>query len=168
MNLAAAAIGDREELKASMGQILRRVGFHQNFLRGTDDPERRWKCPDILTPHQLSVTIRGLRWWWAYPLLYVLDLAFLADLILRRRQTWDYDNMLAQNFFFAVIRYPTFIGVLAYSIYENTDFLERIDNYYAAENNGIPPMAELYRWAFHKTRGKLWSASSFSHWFSLR
>lgn len=167
VNLAHAALGRKKDLKASCWELTKSFGFHQNFLRGSDDLERRWKFPDPINPTEVSVMIRGLGWWWLYPLLYILDVGFLVDLITRKRRTWDYDNMLAQNLFYAVSRYPTRVGVLAFELYEETDFRERLKLYYSLEENGIPPMAELYDWAWHNVRGKLWRSDWLLHWFSL-
>lgn len=47
LNLCFAIVGDKKRLKESYKDLALRFGLHQNFLKGTDDPERRWKMPDL-------------------------------------------------------------------------------------------------------------------------
>lgn len=151
--LAMAIMGDKKELKETFMEIVKRGGFHQNFLRGTDDIERRWKCPDIIAPTQLSVMIRGLNLKLLYPILTLLDLGFLLDLIFRKNKPWDYDNMLAPNLMFAAVVMPTFVSRFACRKYGETDFIARVKNYHdPVSGNGIAGMGELFEKAFSTTR----------------
>lgn len=153
LTLCFAINEDKKRLKESMWAIAKRGGFHQNFLRGTDDPTKYWKIPDFLTPFELSVFIRGMDIWILYPLLYVLDLPFFLDFIFRKFHTWDYDNMMAQNLFYARIKHPTLISKIFFAAYSHTDFMSRI-NYYHTSGNGIKPLAELYESAYDFLRSK--------------
>lgn len=147
--------GEKGALKDIIKEMIKRGGFHQNFLRGTDDPERKWKLPDFVSPPQISAAIRGLNLWPLYPFLLLLDVGFLADLHLRKYRLWDYDNMLAQNLMFAVMQLPTPISKLAYNLYAKTDFLERIRTYHDPEkSNGIAGMHELFVEADRAVRAK--------------
>lgn len=144
---------DKKRLKESMWAIAKRGGFHQNFLRGTDDPTKYWKIPDFLTPFELSVFIRGMDLWILYPLLYVLDLPLILDFLFRKFHKWDYDNMMAQNLFYARIKYPTLVSKLCFASYKYTDFLDCLNNYHTSLN-GIKPLAELYKSAYDFLRSK--------------
>lgn len=158
--MAMAVNGLTIQLKETWHSILNRFGFYQNKKPGTDAPPDYTKVPDIITPHDISRYVRGMSYWWAYPAACVLDLGFLVDLILRRKQLWDYDNMMAINLMYAVSKYPTPAGLLAWHIYKRTDFLDRIKHYYSEDNgaNGLKPLGELYEQCFNyliKTRGYL-------------
>lgn len=168
LNLALAMSGDKYMLRRSMWDLIKRLGFHQNFQKGTDDIECRWKMPDMFHPTQYSVMIRGLGWAPLYPLLYLTDLVFLGDLYFRTKKLWDYDNMLAQNLFYAVTFKPTPAATLAFWLYERTDFLTHLQKYYTNEgNNGIPPMYDLYKKAYDSVSKKVWSRPFWRHLFPI-
>lgn len=154
--IAMALMNDKIELKETFSEILRRGGFHQNFLRGTDDIERRWKCPDFLSPSELGVLIRGLNFKLLLPILILLDLGFLVDLRLRKKRPWDYDNMLAPSLMFAATRMSTVVSRYAYRKYAATDWLDRVKNYHDPETgNGVVGMFELFKRAHVETMIKL-------------
>lgn len=143
-DLCSAVMGDEKELVASSKDTLKRFGFYQNMLAGTDDIERRWKFPDIITPGVLSVWIRGLDLWPLYFVLYFLDLLWFFDIYIGRKQKpHDYDNMLAQNLFFAFKKYRTPFSSWALKSYVKTDYKERILIYHG-EGNDCKPLGELY------------------------
>jgi hypothetical protein len=144
---------------------LKRFGFNQNFLRGTDDPDEKWKCPDVMQPEELTCWIRHNDFWMLYPLVFCIDFLFLIYLLYRDPKSWDSDNMTAQKMYYAVLNMPTPVAKLAFALYTKTNYLDCIDNYYAASNNGIPPMAELYREADKKVREKLWENTFWLRWF---
>ena len=151
MRLALSAYGDKTFNITYWKQFLR-LGFHQNFLRGTDDPDECWKIPDVMTPEELTCFIRHNRIWILYPLVFCLDLLLLLFLLYRDPNSWDADNMHAQKLYYSILFMNTPVANIAFGLYAKTNYLERIDNYYALENNGIPPMAELYREADKKMR----------------
>lgn len=153
LNLCFAINGDKKRLSESYKQIALRLGFHQNFLRGTDDPERRWKIPDFFTPNELSIFIRGMDYYFLYPVLLITDLALILDFWLRKYKLWDSDNMLAQNLFYSSHKMPTPWSRICFHLYSKTDFLIRIEHYHTS-GNGIKPLNELYVAAYHKLRGE--------------
>jgi hypothetical protein len=144
---------------------LKRFGFHQNFLRGTDDPDEKWKCPDIMSPEELVCWIRHNKILMLWPLVFILDTLLLFFLLYRNPNSWDADNMHSQKLYYSVLFMPTPVAKIAFALYTKTNYLERIDNYYAAQNNGIPPMADLYREADKKVREKLWENTFWLRWF---
>lgn len=152
LRLGMAAMGDQARIKESGTAMIKRFGFHQNTHRGTDDPNDAWKIPDIMTPGELTVFIRGLSAWYLYPLLLVLDLALFIDLLLRKNDNWDQDNMLAINLLYAYKKYPTPGSWLAMKLYKRTNFMDRIYNYYRDDNgnNGLAPMYDLYKLAYEE------------------
>lgn len=157
LNLCLAVLGMKQQLKSSFMAILKRGGFHQNFLRGTDDPAEKWKCPDPMTPTQVAVFLRGMDCWWAWPILLLIDSLFFLDLYFRRGNN-DYDNMLAQNMMYSVTKYRNPLGIIAFFVYTKTDFLKHIQAYYQS-SNGIPPLFDLYQECYLKVRGDLCESS---------
>jgi len=152
LTLAFAAQGDKKRFKDSMFAVLKRGGFYQNFLRGTDDPTKYWKVPDFITLYQLGLAIRGLDLWLLYPLLLVIDLGLFLDLGFRKTHLWDADNMFAQNLFYASYRYPTPWSRIVFHLYGLTDFTERLHTYHTT-SNGIKPLYDLYVAAYDRLRG---------------
>jgi hypothetical protein len=142
-----------------------RLGFHQNFLKGTDDLDECWKIPDIMRPEELAGFIRHNNIWALWPLVFCIDLLSLLFLIYRDPKSWDADNMHAQKSYYSVLFMPTPIAKLAFALYTKTNYLDRIENYYSAKNNGIPPMFELYKEADKKVRETLWQNTFWLRWF---
>ena len=152
LRLSMAILGDKEELKESTLEMLKRFCFHQNFLRGTDDPEKKWKLPDVMAPSEWSVIIRGLSLWPLYPVLLILDLGLVADLWLRKRNTWDYDNMMCQNLLFAVWKMPTPLSLWVFKRYYKTDWVMRVQHYHSPEKGGVAGLSALFVEAYLSTR----------------
>lgn len=145
LELAMALCEDKKNLKEAGLYLLKRGGFHQNTHPGTDAPDDAWKIPDIVSPGELAVFIRGLDAWWLYPLLYVLDLGLLVDISTRKKRLWDADNMLAVNIIYANKKYPTLVAKLAKKLYNWQSAMEQIKAYYTNDdNNGIPPLGKMY------------------------
>lgn len=153
LNLCFAVVGDKKRLLESYKDFIFRFGFHQNMLRGTDDPEKRWKIPDIMTPNQFSVFIRGMDLIVFYPILLILDLFFFLDLIFRKTHLWDADNMGVQNVMYAATKYPTPWSIIVFHLYAKTDFKERLKHYHTS-GNGIKPLYDLYLLAYDTVRRK--------------
>lgn len=153
LNLCFASVGDKKRLKESYKAIALRLGFHQNFLRGTDDPTKYWKVPDFITPAELGIFIRGLDLWVLYPVLVFLDFFFVLDLWLRKLKPWDADNMLAQVLFYASYKMPTFWSRLVFHLYGLTDFKERLWEYHCTLD-GIKPLHELFISAYDELRSR--------------
>jgi hypothetical protein len=70
-----------------------------------------------------------------------LDLFLLGDLYFRKKNSWDYDNMLASQIMVSNFRYKTPFSVLAKKLYAKTNYKETIVNYY---DGGLPLLGELY------------------------
>ena len=108
---------------------------------GTDSPS----CfPDIMSPGELVTIIRGFNLWILYPVLVVLDLFLCLDVLLRKKGLWDYDNLVAARLMHDLEVLPTPGTVLNAYFYHKTDYRARILNYYSSDNNGIPPLGDLY------------------------
>lgn len=153
LNLCFASVGDKKRLMESLKAIAKRLGFHQNFLRGTDDPERCWKCPDFITPAQLGIFIRGLDLYILYPFLLFLDFFFVLDLFFRKYKLWDADNMLAQILMYASYKMPTPWSRLVFHLYRLTDFKQRLWEYHCTLD-GIKPLHELFINAYDELRSR--------------
>lgn len=155
LRIAMGANGDKKRVKESLKMMAKRFAFHQNTHKGTDDPENKWKVPDIMTPAEVAAAIRSLGIISLYPVLVVLDLFMLLDLVLRQVLTsddWDGDNMMALNFLYAYKKMPTPVSWLTMKLYKRTNFMDHIKNYYseADGSNGIEPLYELYKLAYEE------------------
>ena len=126
------------------------IAFHQNVHPGTDAPPEFRKVPDVLGLGEGRNEIRRKHQWWKYPVLVLKDIGFLIDLKLRKQRLWDYDSLLAKDLIYANMVMPTPISKLAAKLYSKTDYISRIRNNYADENNGIEPLGELYEMACRK------------------
>lgn len=142
LELAMAVVEDKKHLKEAAGYILKRGGFHQNTHPGTDAPADAWKIPDIVSPGELAVYIRGLNLWWLYPVLTVLDIGLIADIYTRSK--WDGANMSAVNIIYANKKYPTVFSRIAARLCPKKEYINEITNYYSINNNGIPQLGEMY------------------------
>lgn len=154
--IAMASFNYKKPFVLSYWQQLLRIGFHQNFLKGTDDINERWKTPDFISPAEIAILIRGLNLWILWPVLFILDLLKSFDIIFRDDENWDQDNMLSQHLYFSVLKMSTPISVFNLAFYLRTNYMSRILNYYSLENNGIPPMIDLFKQAETKMKEYLW------------
>lgn len=142
MLMLAAAANNRPDLLARLAKpIIKRGGFHQNDL---EDTNNKWKIPDLLTPGELSVYIRGMRMKLLYPILYLTDILLIADNYFRTKQLWDSDNLIAARLMYEQQNWPTFLTEINCYLYAKNDHQDRIRFNYSAEKNGIPPLGELY------------------------
>lgn len=153
MILAFGMLDDKKRIKESLWAIAKRFGFHQNFLRGTDDPTKYWKIPDVVTPAELASFIRGLDLYVLYPFLWILDLFFFPDFYFRKLHKWDADNMLCSHLIFANEKMPTLWSRIAFHCYYFTDFRARLWNYHCT-NNGIKPLYDLFIYVYDHLRGR--------------
>lgn len=142
--LAAAANKDKKLLWRLVKPIIKRFGFHQN---DREDSNNKWKVPDILSPGELSVLIRGFKIIPLYPLLYIIDLFLITDNYFRNKQLWDYDNLVAARLMYEQQNWPTFLTEINCYLYAKNDHKDRILFNYSEEKNGIPPLGELYAYA---------------------
>lgn len=155
LRIAMAVMGDKKRIAQSAWAMLKRLGFHQNYHIGTDTTGQWWHdyhIPDIMTPGEIAVIVRGLNAWYLYPLLLVLDLSLVIDLLLRKDDNWDSDNMMAMNLLYAYKKYRTPWSWLVMKKYKKTNFMDRIYNYYSCEDdrNGLAPMADLFKLAYEE------------------
>jgi hypothetical protein len=130
-----------------MAQVLN-FGFHQNNQDGVTDAK---KIPDIMTVHEISAFIRGMGFWFLRPLLPLFDALFFIDLILRKRQLWDYDNMLFCQMIHARMKYPTWVGGLAWKQYQKTDYQHQI-RFYHSYYNGCREVLDMFNRAFERVK----------------
>lgn len=83
---------------------------------------------DLVAPGEVANIIRGLKAWYLYPLLLILDLKFLGDLIARKYSPWGYDALLLPSLYFASRKYRTPGGFLARLLYKRSDAMQQIYN----------------------------------------
>lgn len=140
--LAAAANKDKRSLWNLTKRFFLRLGFHQNTYDMGADSKR--VIPDILSPGEITTIIRGFRLYPLYPVLCILDVLLCADNYFRKNNLWDADNLIAARLMYDLKNMPTPGTFLNRYFYRKTDYKARILNNYAAENNGIPPLGELY------------------------
>lgn len=149
--LAFAQFGFKGRLYEAFKDNASRLFFHQNTLA---DDGKSFQFPDVMVPNEFSAIIRGLDMWYLIPFLYVLDISFILEVMFfRNTKPWDYDNMLAQQLFYAQIKYPTFISKYTYKIYQNTNFLERLKKYHKDFANGIPAIYDMFVDVNNKLKG---------------
>lgn len=109
-----------------------------------------WKIPDIPTPSQLSLLLRGLGNRLVYPLVFLLDAFIIADIQffrrLDKRQLWDYDVKALPSLIAANSYLPTLWSRWGLSLYlrERNDIAQRVHYYNQDQFNGIKPLADLY------------------------
>lgn len=126
-------------LKDHIKLRLRRGLFHFS----TYDPVLgHWKFPDPVSPLELAVIIRGMRWWALYPLLPLLDL-----LLLPYGLGAKHDGQHVA--FLAVARKlrPTFVGKLMLALTRRRlkTIQAAIRNYHAEGpgRNGLQPLGNI-------------------------
>ncbi|MEK2645317.1 hypothetical protein [Bdellovibrio sp. BCCA] len=137
--LAFALLGKKAKLRSWLWAMCKRGFFHQNNL---DDETGRWKFPDLMGIGEWSNLIRGLGWWWAYPLLVLLDLNFIGMVFLRK--PWDGASLYVPDLKYAQIKYPTPTAWLAEKLNAKVDWCSEALNNHAAENNGCVECGVLF------------------------
>nr|WP_295905551.1 hypothetical protein [uncultured Bdellovibrio sp.] len=137
--LAFALLGKKQKLKSWLWAMFKRGFFHQNNL---DDETGRWKFPDLMGIGEWSNLIRGLGWWWAYPLLVLLDLNFIGMVFLRK--PWDGASLYVPDLKYAQIKYPTPTAWFAEKLNSKADWCSEALSNHAAENNGCVECGDLF------------------------
>lgn len=141
------------------GEFLKRGFLNQNVRHNWSYPWEEsyvWKVPDLPTPSQLSLLMRGLGNRLVYPIVFVLDAFIIADVhIFRRldkRQLWDYDIKMLPALIAANSYLPTIWSRWALMLYlrDRQDIIQRVQNYNQDRFNGIQPLADLYDLALDK------------------
>jgi hypothetical protein len=138
-------------------------GFLNQNIRHNDtypgEERYTWKFPDIPSPMQMSLMLRGLGTWLVYPAVFALDTALLLDVTLFRRlnsrELWDSDIKNLPILIGANSYLPTPWSRLALSLYvdQRVDIERRIRYYNDPLNNGIPPLAEIYDLSLEELEG---------------
>lgn len=150
---------DFDRGRSLFGQFIRRGFLNQNVRRNWSYPWQRsysWKVPDIPTPSQLSLLLRGLGNRLVYPIVFFLDAFMIADIhIFRRldkRELWDFDIKILPSLIASNSYLPTIWSRWALKLYlkDRQDIIQRIQNYNKDEFNGIRPLADLYDLALDK------------------
>lgn len=149
-------------------QFLKRGFLNQNVRKNWAYPgesEYMWKWPDIPTPSQLSLLLRGLGSRWVYPAIFVLDTVMIADVTVFRklnsRELWDYDIKILPALIAANSYQPTLWSRLALKFYlkQKLDVAERIKYYNQKQFNGIQPLAGIYNLALDKMNDQFVASS---------
>lgn len=137
--LAYALLGWKKEIRTWLRQMLKRGLFHQNNMH---DLTLKWKMPDIMGLGEWSNVIRGLDWWWAYPLLILLDINFIFMVFLR--DSWDGASLYVPDLKYAQIKYPTPTAWLANSWNNKTKWLEEALHNHSLAMNGCIELQPLF------------------------
>ncbi|WP_291516204.1 hypothetical protein [Bdellovibrio sp. ArHS] len=137
--LALALLGWKSEIRKWLRAMGRRGFFHQNNL---DEKKLRFKFPDVMGLGEWSNVIRGLSWWWLYPLLVILDLNYLGMVFLRK--PWDGVSLYVPDLKYALQKYWTPTAWLANRLNETTPWLEEALNNHSSRNNGCEELCGLF------------------------
>lgn len=137
--LAFAILGKKQEIKSWLKAMLRRGFVHQNNL---NDETGRWKFPDLMGIGEWSNIIRGLGWWWVYPLLILLDINFIGMVFLRK--PWDGASLYVPDLKYAQRKYPTPTAWLAEKLNAHVDWYNESLNNHAEANNGCKECQDLF------------------------
>lgn len=140
---AMLVFGDTKKLKESKDYIIGRSGFHQNSRAGVEREDKR--IPDIVSPGELRLYSTGIG-------RYFFDLMLFGDLMLRKDNNYDTDNMLALQMLICYKIKPTFLSKLAMKKYLKTNFMDRVYDYHRIDgfHNGCEPIAWLTDYAYLK------------------
>lgn len=137
--LAFAVLGEKKTLWRWLTAMGKRFFFHQNNL---DDESLRWKFPDLMGIGEWSNIIRGMGWWWAYPLLVLLDLNFTGMVYLRK--PWDGASLYVPDLKFALRKYPTPTAWLADKLNRRGNWFSEVLHNHALSSNGCVECSELF------------------------
>lgn len=140
--LAAAYFKDTSTIKRWIKEQAKRGFWHQNNRVFNDTT--KWKVPDIMAPNEWANIIRGLNIKILYPILMFLDLFLLGDLYFRKKNTWDYDSLLAINIWYANEVMSNPISKLCVYLYKKTDYNDRILYNFCRTENDICPLGNMY------------------------
>lgn len=146
---------------ATVWQQIKRLGFHQNFYRNGVDPElysnkfglseNDMKLPDISSPLELSIIIRGMMPTWLlyvtiipYILLNVFDFFKLFDNQLSSMNNYDSDHLAVIGIITCNKKCPTIFSKLAWRFYDKERAKKQIRRYFSPMYSGVYPLGELY------------------------
>lgn len=103
--------------------------------------DARPRVPDISTPGEIGTIIRGMGWWWLYPVLCIVDIFLLLENNIIKSNAWDSANMSCMVMIYANHKYPTPFSKLAWRNLDKEMCKAQIRHYYS---DGIPPLGEMY------------------------
>ncbi|MFS4461063.1 hypothetical protein [Bdellovibrio sp. HCB2-146] len=137
--LAFAILGDKKTLWRWLKAMGKRAFFHQNNL---DDEKLHWKFPDLMGLGEWCNIIRGMGWWWAYPILILLDLNFIGMVYLRK--PWDGASLYVPDLKYALVKYPTPVAWLANRLNQQVSWYQEALHNHALSSNGCVECHELF------------------------
>lgn len=144
-------------------EFLKRGFLNQNTHHNWEYPwdhQFTSKIPDIPTPSQLSLLLRGLGTPLLYPAIFALDAFILIDIkffrTYNKRELWDYDIKQIPGLIAANSYLPTLWSKWGLKLYlqEKTDIVKRVEYYNQEKFNGIKPLANLYSLTLEKLSGE--------------
>jgi len=156
MLLAAAyAMDDVATSKRIMGNLAKRLGWHNNVRPNYVKPGQdgwKWKIPDNVIPSQITMYIRTTKNKLLYPLLVVLDVFLLVDLALTAYtdrkdiktdgSRTDAHTMLLCDIVAGVRTMTTPFSWLAGRIYKSMDYAGALRYIFDQRRSFDPPFAE--------------------------
>lgn len=165
MLLAAAyAMEDVTTSKRIMGNLAKRLGWHNNVRPNWVKPGQdgwKWKIPDNVIPSQIAMYIRTTKNKLLYPLLVVLDAFLLVDLALtayadaKDKRTdgsrTDAHTMLLCDIVAGSRTLVTPCSWLASKIYRRMDYPGALRYIFDQRRSWDPPLAEPLILAVKKT-----------------
>lgn len=146
MECALALNGQRAALKAHVALRAKRGMLHfstQDQVEGHPNAVQ-YKLPDLCSPQELAVIIRGMGWKWLRPLLVLLDLFLLRELYLVEDAR---DGQIVINTAVAKQLSPTFVSKWCVQEVKRKQVLltQTLTDYYSEANgkNGIEDLGKL-------------------------
>lgn len=166
---AIVAFRDFKRGRTLFLEFVKRGFLNQNTRNNWQYPWEKpfeWKAPDLPTPSQISLLLRGVGSSLLYPAIWVMDMFILIDVKFFRnqneRELWDYDIKQLPGLIAANSYLPTLWSRWGMKIYlqQKEDIQSRVHYYNLEKFNGIKPMADLYVLALSKLEGEDISDSS--------
>lgn len=160
---AIVAFRDFQRGRSLFVQFFKRGFLNQNTRNNWEYPWEKpweWKTPDVPTPSQISLLLRGVGSSLLYPAIWLMDMFILVDVQFFRnrnsRELWDYDIKQLPGLIAANAYLPTIWSRLGMKIYlkQKEDIQSRVYYYNLGKFNGIKPMADLYVLTLNKLEGE--------------
>lgn len=152
---AFVMFGDSVRAGEVARQLLHNKGLHNNIYPNYESPGTegfKKKFPDVITPTELSLLIRGSKCLIAAPLLQVLDLFFLTDLLFaaiddyrskRKGKRTDQYVMLATNLLTSKKKYPTIAAWATRKLMKFVDYKNSFNWLFGTPGFNDPPIHEI-------------------------
>ncbi len=113
----------RFKMKKFFWQKVKRLGFHQNFLKSFNvdfKVESEIRVPDFTSAMELTYYIRALNMWYFYPILMILDICLFRK--------WLADDTAKRNIILANLKYSTPFSLLAKKMLNKKESLKGESN----------------------------------------